>query len=52
MSVQINEPADPIAKGIIPTAKQAFGDLFRVCDTLVDMAQIPLTIHSGSKELK
>ncbi|PGH01309.1 hypothetical protein AJ79_07946 [Helicocarpus griseus UAMH5409] len=23
------EPADPIAKGIFPTAKQAFGDLFR-----------------------
>lgn len=25
---QMNEPAEPIAKGIIPTAKQAFGDLF------------------------
>lgn len=23
-----NEPADPIAKGIIPTAKQSFKDLF------------------------
>ena len=25
----MNEPAEPIAKGILPTAKQAFGDLFR-----------------------
>jgi hypothetical protein len=24
-----NEPADPIAKGIIPTAKQSFLDLFK-----------------------
>ncbi|KAK2802234.1 hypothetical protein FQN50_007414 [Emmonsiellopsis sp. PD_5] len=24
-----NEPAEPIAKGILPTAKQSFGDLFR-----------------------
>jgi len=28
MATQINEPAEPIAKGIIPTAKQAFRDLF------------------------
>lgn len=28
MSTTANEPADPIAKGIIPTAKQAWGDLF------------------------
>jgi hypothetical protein len=24
-----NEPADPVAKGIIPTAKQSLGDLFK-----------------------
>ena len=23
-----NEPAEPVAKGILPTCKQAFGDLF------------------------
>lgn len=28
MSTTQNEPAEPIAKGIIPTAKQAWGDLF------------------------
>ncbi|KAL0071817.1 hypothetical protein AAF712_000739 [Marasmius tenuissimus] len=27
--MSMNEPAEPIAKGILPTAKQAFGDLFR-----------------------
>lgn len=25
----VNEPADPIAKGMIPTAKQSLGDLFK-----------------------
>ena len=25
----VNEPADPIAQGIIPTAKQSFSDLFK-----------------------
>lgn len=25
----IKEPADPVAKGIIPTAKQAWADLFK-----------------------
>ena len=29
MSSTFNEPADSLAKGIIPTAKQNFGDVWR-----------------------
>jgi hypothetical protein len=29
MSTTANEPADPIAKGILPTARQAWSDLFK-----------------------
>lgn len=29
MSTSVNEPAEPIASGIIPVAKQSLGDLFK-----------------------